>query len=94
MAQGEAQRSTIEIAGAEIEYFERGAGEPLLGVPALIHYPDTVPFRVVAAAAGLVLLPLVSRATQRIDAPRHLQNLAHSESAAAAAGAVPEGAPA
>ena len=30
MAQGEAQRSTIEIAGAEIEYFERGAGEPLL----------------------------------------------------------------
>jgi high affinity choline transporter 7 len=69
-----------------------GAGEPLLGVPALIHYPDTVPFRVVAAAAGLVLLPLVSRATERIDAPRHLQNLAHSESAAA--GAVPEGAPA
>src|SRR3954466_11725935 len=40
-----------------------GGGEPLLGVPALIGYPDTVPFRIVAAGAGLILLPLVSRAT-------------------------------
>src|SRR5262252_1404937 len=38
-----------------------GGGEPLLGIPALIAYPDTMPFRVVAAAAGLILLPLVSR---------------------------------
>ena len=27
---GEARRATIEIAGVQIEYFERGAGEPLL----------------------------------------------------------------
>jgi solute:Na+ symporter, SSS family len=49
-----------------------GAGEPLLGLPALIHYPDTVPFRIVAAATGLVLLPLVSRATARWTAARPL----------------------
>jgi Na+/proline symporter len=57
-----------------------GGGEPLLGLPALIHYPDTVPFRTLAAAAGLVLLPLVSRATARWDAARPLH------------GAVPAGA--
>jgi high affinity choline transporter 7 len=51
-----------------------GAGEPLLGLPALIPYPDVVPFRVVAAAAGLILLPLISRATARIDASRPLHN--------------------
>ncbi|MCU1382533.1 MAG: sodium:solute symporter, partial [Acidobacteria bacterium] len=40
-----------------------GGGEPLLGLPALLAYPATMPFRVVAAGAGLILLPLVSRAT-------------------------------
>jgi len=50
-----------------------GAGEPLLGLPAFIHYPDGVPFRTLAAATGLVLLPLVSRATARWDAARPLQ---------------------
>ena len=28
-----------------------GGGEPLLGLPALIPYPETLPFRTVAAAA-------------------------------------------
>jgi Na+/proline symporter len=52
-----------------------GGGEPLLGLPAFISYSDTVPFRTVAAAAGLVLLPIVSRATARWDAPRPLRNV-------------------
>src|SRR4029077_17047901 len=46
-----------------------GGGEPLLGLPAFIHFPETVPFRTVAAAGGLVLLPVVSRATAQWDAP-------------------------
>ena len=29
-----------------------GGGEPLLGVPALVAYPATLPFRIVAATAG------------------------------------------
>jgi hypothetical protein len=49
------------------------AGEPLLGLPAIIHYPDGVPFRTLAAVTGLVLLPLVSRATARWDASRPLE---------------------
>ena len=54
-----------------------GAGEPLLGLPAFIDYPDTVPFRTLAAAVGLVLLPLVSRATARWDSARPiLDNIA------------------
>jgi len=53
-----------------------GAGEPLLGLPAFIHYPDGVPFRTLAAATGLVLLPLVSRATAQWDASRPLQEAA------------------
>jgi high affinity choline transporter 7 len=51
-----------------------GAGEPLLGVPALFAYPAAFPFRTVAAAAGLVLLPIVSRATAAWDAARPLRN--------------------
>lgn len=49
-----------------------GGGEPLLGLPALLPYPDGLPFRTLAAALGLVLLPLVSRLTARWDAPRPL----------------------
>jgi high affinity choline transporter 7 len=60
-----------------------GGGEPLLGIPALFAYPDTMPFRIVAAAAGLVLLPVVSRATARWDAPRPLRNAALSAHVAA-----------
>jgi high affinity choline transporter 7 len=51
-----------------------GAGEPLLSVPALIAYPPGFPFRTVAALAGLVLLPLVSRATAAWDTARPLRN--------------------
>jgi high affinity choline transporter 7 len=51
-----------------------GGGEPLLGLPALIAYPDTLPFKTVAAAAGVVLLPLVSRATRAWDPPVPLRN--------------------
>ena len=51
-----------------------GGGEPLLGVPALLPYADGFPFRTVAAAAGLVLLPLVSRLTGAWDPPQVLRN--------------------
>jgi high affinity choline transporter 7 len=56
-----------------------GGGEPLLGLPVLIAYGDHVPFRTVAAAAGLVLLPLVSRLTAGLDAPQPLRNPSASE---------------
>jgi high affinity choline transporter 7 len=56
-----------------------GGGEPLLSLPAFIAYPEAVPFRTVAAAAGLVLLPLVSRATASWDAPKPLRNVMERE---------------
>ena len=49
-----------------------GGGEPLFGIPALIAYPEWLPFKTVAAGAGLILLPLISRATATIVAPRPL----------------------
>jgi len=49
-----------------------GAGEPLLGLPALLAYPGTWPFRTIAALVGLAALPLVSRVTARWDEPRAL----------------------
>ena len=57
------------------------AGEPLLSIPALVHYPDTYPFRTVAALAGLVLLPLVSRLNAHRDPPQALRNPADAEAA-------------
>ncbi|MBM3809346.1 MAG: sodium:solute symporter [Acidimicrobiia bacterium] len=51
-----------------------GGGEPLFGIPALIAYPEWLPFKTVAAAAGLVLLPVVSRLTIRWSPPRRLRN--------------------
>ena len=51
-----------------------GGGEPLFGIPALIPYPDWIPFRATAAAAGLILIPLVSRLTVTWIAPRALTN--------------------
>jgi high affinity choline transporter 7 len=57
-----------------------GGGEPLLGVPAIVAYPDTLPFRIVAATAGLILLPLVSRATAHWDPPLPLRNVVSAES--------------
>jgi solute carrier family 5 (high affinity choline transporter), member 7 len=44
-----------------------GGGEPLFGVPALIAYPVWMPYKTVAAASGMVLLPLVSRLTATIS---------------------------
>ncbi len=49
-----------------------GGGEPLLSLPALLPYPDGLPFRTLAAALGLVLLPVVSRLTASWDPPRPL----------------------
>ena len=51
-----------------------GGGEPLFGIPALLAYPDWLPFKTVAAATGLALLPAVSRLTRRWSAPRPLAN--------------------
>jgi high affinity choline transporter 7 len=51
-----------------------GGGEPLLGLPAFIAYPDGWPVKTVAAVAGFVLLPLVSRATLAWDPPAPLRN--------------------
>ena len=77
-----------------------GGGEPLLGLPHFIPYPQLFapilsgspadwydpqtgamlfPFKTVAAAAGFVLLPLVSRATARWDRPRPLRNPAEPD---------------
>ncbi|MSO51604.1 MAG: sodium:solute symporter [Acidobacterium sp.] len=55
-----------------------GGGEPLFGLPALVAYPEWLPFKTVAAGAGLVLLPVVSRLTWRWSAPRPLPDPAGS----------------
>lgn len=55
-------------------------GEPLLAVPAMMPYPAWFPVKTVAAAAGMVLLPLVSRLTQRRDPALPLRNAAASPS--------------
>ncbi len=52
-----------------------GGGEPLFGIPALIPYPEWVPFKTLAAGAGLILLPAVSRKTGTWTAPRPLRKL-------------------
>ena len=71
-----ANRTGSIVAFAVSLVLRVGGGEPLLSLPAFIAYPDTVPFRTVAAAAGLALIPLISRATARWDAPRPLRNVA------------------
>jgi high affinity choline transporter 7 len=66
---------TGSIAAFAVSFVVRvGGGEPLLGVPALFPYPDGLPFRAIAAALGVVLLPLVSRAIAAWDPPRPLRN--------------------
>jgi high affinity choline transporter 7 len=52
-----------------------GGGEPLFSIPALIPYPEWMPFRTVAAVTGLVLIPVVSRLTLAISPPRPLRNM-------------------
>ena len=76
-------RTGSMVAFAVSLFLRVGGGEPLLSLPAFIAYPDTVPFRTLAAAAGLVLLPLVSRATARWDPPQPLRNVVTDEREAA-----------
>lgn len=38
-----------------------GGGEPLFDIPAVIPYPEWMPFKTMAAGAGMVLLPAISR---------------------------------
>ena len=51
-----------------------GGGEPLFGVPAMIPYPAWLPFKTIAAAAGMILLPVVSRRTASWAPPRPLRD--------------------
>jgi len=74
-----ANRSGSIAAFAVSAFLRIGGGEPLLGVPQLIAYPETVPFRALAAGAGFLLLPIVSRATANWDQPRPLRNPAGDE---------------
>ena len=74
-----ANRTGSIVAFAVSLFLRVGGGEPLLGLPAFIPYPETVPFRTLAAAAGLVLLPIVSRAAARWDPPQPLCNVAIPE---------------
>ena len=69
-----ANRTGSMVAFAVSAVLRIGGGEPLLGVAALLPYPDGFPFRTVAAVAGLVLLPLVSRLTGAWDPPQVLRN--------------------
>lgn len=66
---------TGSVAAFVVSFVLRvGGGEPLLGLPALIPYPEALPFKTLAALAGLVLLPLVSRMTARWDEAKPLTN--------------------
>ena len=66
---------TGSVAAFVVSFVLRvGGGEPLLGLPALIPYPETLPFKTIAASAGLVLLPVVSRMTARWDEAKPLTN--------------------
>lgn len=49
-----------------------GGGEPLFGLPAMIAYPEWLPMKTMAAAAGMLLLPIVSRLTGSLAPPRAL----------------------
>jgi high affinity choline transporter 7 len=76
---------TGSIAAFVVSFVLRaGGGEPLLGLPRFIPYPETVPFRTLAAAVGFVLLPFVSRATARWDRPQPLRNRVEDDEAAMA----------
>ena len=56
-----------------------GGGEPLFGIQALIPYPEWLPFRTAAAAAGLMLIPVISRVTASLAPSRPLRNAAFGE---------------
>lgn len=55
-----------------------GGGEPLFAIPMLLPYPEWLPFKTVAAGAGMILLPAVSRMTGEWSAPRPLSASASS----------------
>jgi high affinity choline transporter 7 len=74
-----------------------GGGEPLFNLPPFIPYPELFtadpskwydggtmlfPFKTLAAGAGLLLLPLVSRLTARWDPPRALRSVSRFEAQA------------
>jgi high affinity choline transporter 7 len=52
-----------------------GAGEPLFGIPPVFPYPEWWPVRTAAAVAGLVILPVISRLTERWAPARPLRNV-------------------
>lgn len=52
-----------------------GGGEPLLGIPQVLLYSDVWPMRIAAAGAGLIILPVVSRLTERWVPTRPLRNV-------------------
>jgi high affinity choline transporter 7 len=56
-----------------------GGGEPVLGIPALLPYPEwevgSFPFRTIAMVAGLATAFVVSRLTGSIDPPKPLDRL-------------------
>jgi high affinity choline transporter 7 len=75
-----------------------GGGEPLLGLRPLIPYPELFtshpadwydatgamlfPYKTLAATAGMILLPVVSRLTARVSTARKLANLQDAEAVA------------
>ncbi|MEM6965086.1 MAG: sodium:solute symporter family protein [Bacteroidota bacterium] len=70
------------LAGFAVSFILRfGGGEPTLGIPNVIPYPmmdgDKVlfPFRTLAMVSGLLTILIVSRLTQRMNAPRGLKSL-------------------
>ncbi len=69
-----ANRTGSVAAFAVSAILRLGGGEPLIGLPAFLPYPANFPFRTLAAVAGLILLPVISRMTARRDAPRPLRN--------------------
>lgn len=50
-----------------------GGGEPLFGIPALIPCPDWWPFKTIAAGAGMILLPAVSRLAASLSPSKPLR---------------------
>jgi high affinity choline transporter 7 len=52
-----------------------GGGEPLFDLPALIPYPEWLPFKTMAAGTGMILLPVVSRLTLAQSPPRPLRRV-------------------